>query len=77
MNQYHKLSDIPNEWGAQDIIKTLMDAQIIKGDGSDPTGNGDVIDLSHDQVRSLVFEYRGGAFDRALIAAGLQPVIQI
>jgi hypothetical protein len=54
-----------------------MDAKIIKGDGSDATGNDDIIDLSKDQVRSLAFEYRGGAFDRALIAAGLQPVIDV
>lgn len=73
--RYAKLTDIPNNWGAQDIIRTLMDAKIIKGDGSDPAGNDDIIDLSKDQVRSLVFEYRGGAFDRALIAAGMQPVI--
>ena len=53
-----------------------MDAGIIQGDGSDPTGNGDVIDLSHDQVRTLVFDYRGGAFDRKLMAVGLEPAIQ-
>jgi len=52
-----------------------MDAQIIKGDGSDQNGNGDVIDLSHDQVRSLVIEYRGGAFDRKLIAMGMKPAV--
>ena len=74
--RYERLSDIPNDWGAQDVIRTLMDAQIIKGDGSDPVGNNDVIDLSHDQVRSLVFEYRGGAFDRKLQAMGMQPVVQ-
>jgi len=75
MVRYEKLSDIPNDYGFQDVINTLMDAKVIKGDGSDATGNTDVIDLSHDQVRSLVFEYRGGAFDRALIAAGMDPVI--
>lgn len=74
MVRYERLTDIPNDWGAQDIIRTLMDAQIIKGDGSDPVGNNDIIDLSNDQVRNLAFEYRGGAFDRALKAAGLKPV---
>ncbi|MEL7567521.1 MAG: hypothetical protein AAGU27_21955 [Dehalobacterium sp.] len=38
-----------------------MNAGIISADGSDPAGNNDVIDVSHDQVRSLIFEYRGGA----------------
>lgn len=74
MVRYERLSDIPNDWGAQDIIRTLMNAQIIKGDGSDPVGNNDIIDLSKDQIRSLAFEYRGGAFDRALKAAGMKPV---
>lgn len=76
MVRYQKLSEIPNDYGFRDVVGTLMDAQIIKGDGSDPNGNEDVIDLSHDQVRSLVFEYRGGAFDRKLIAMGMAPVIQ-
>lgn len=47
-------------------IEKLMDAGIIQGDGSDSTGNGDVIHLSHDQVRTLVFIYRGGGFDAKL-----------
>lgn len=75
MVRYEKLEDIPNNFGFRDIIEKLMDAQIIKGDGSDVSGNTDVIDLSHDQVRSLVFEYRGGAFDRKLIAMGMEPAV--
>ena len=47
-------------------IEKLMDAGIIQGDGSDSTGNGDVIDLTHEQVRTLVFVYRGGGFDAKL-----------
>ena len=47
-------------------VEKLMDAGIIQGDGSDSTGNGDVIHLSHDQVRTLVFIYRGGGFDAKL-----------
>ena len=50
-----------------------MDAGIVQGDGSDPDGNGDVIDLSHDQVRLLVMSYRGGAFDariRGVVTTG-------
>lgn len=75
MVRYNTLDNIPNEYGFRDIIEILMNAKIIKGDGSDPNGNGDVIDLSHDQVRSLVFEYRGGAFDRKLIAEGKEPAV--
>ena len=73
--RYNKLKDIPNNYGFRDIINTLMDAKIINGDGSDPSGNNDVIDLSHDQVRSFVMSYRGGAFDRKLIAMGLAPAV--
>ena len=75
MVRYEKLEDIPNNYGFRDVIETLMDAKIINGDGSDKTGNEDVIDLSQDQVRSLVFEYRGGAFDRKLKAEGLEPAV--
>lgn len=74
--RYNKLSDIPEANGFRETIETLMNAQIIKGDGSDVTGNNDVIDLSHDQVRSLIFEYRGGAFDKKLIAMGMTPAVQ-
>jgi len=77
MVRYNKLSDIPNEWKFRDIIEKLMDAKIINGDGSDKYGNEDVIDLSHDQVRSLIFEYRGGAFDRKLIKEGFKPAVDI
>ena len=72
--RYAYLSDIPEKF--RSIIEALMDAGIIQGDGSDPTGNGDVIDLSHDQVRTLVFAYRGGAFDAKLKAAGLKPAVE-
>ena len=59
---------IPNKF--QPIIDQLTTAGIIQGDGSDPAGNGDVIDLTHEQVRTLVFVYRGG-FDAMLRAAWL------
>ena len=71
---YKYLKDVPEKF--RPTIEKLMDAGIIQGDGSDPTGNGDVIDLSHDMVRTLVFNYRGGAFDRKLMAVGLEPAIQ-
>jgi hypothetical protein len=76
MVRYNKLSDIPNDYGFRDIINTLMDAKIINGDGSDSSGNDDVIDLSHDQVRTLVFIYRGGGFDKKLEESGLKPVVK-
>lgn len=71
--RYKKLSDIPT--GLRAPIEMLMNAGVISGDGSDPTGNNDVIDLSHDQVRTLVFAYRGGAFDKKLKAVGLKIVV--
>lgn len=70
--RYKYLADIPAKF--RPTIERLMDAGIIQGDGSDPAGNGDVIDLTHDQVRTLVFVYRGGGFDAKLQAAGLEPV---
>ena len=66
---YKYLKDIPEKF--RPIINDLMTAGIIQGDGSDPTGNGDVINLTHEQVRTLVFVYRGGGFDRKLAAKGL------
>ena len=72
--RYTHLSDIPDKF--RPVIEALMNADIIQGDGSDPAGNGDVIDLSHDQVRTLVFAYRGGAFDARLKAAGLKPAVE-
>lgn len=74
--RYKRLNDIPNNNGFRDIIEQLMDAGILGGDGSDKTGNNDVIDLSHDMVRNLVLEYRGGAFDRKFKAVGMEPVVK-
>ncbi|WP_312281531.1 hypothetical protein [Oscillibacter sp.] len=48
---------------------------IIQSDGSDPTGDGDIINLTHEQVRTLVFIYRGGGFDRKLEAVGLETTV--
>ena len=70
---YKKLTDIPITF--RPTIEKLMDAGIIQGDGSDPNGNNDVINLSHEQVRTLMFVYRGGGFDRRLQAAGLEPAV--
>ena len=70
---YKYLKDIPSNF--RPIIDKLMTAGIIQGDGSDPNGNGDAINLTHEQVRTLVFVYRGGGFDRQLIAKGLSPAV--
>ena len=70
---YKHLKDIPEKF--RPIINDLMTACIIQGDGSDPTGNGDVINLTHEQVRTLVFVYRGGGFDRRLAAKGLPTAV--
>lgn len=70
---YKHLKDIPEKF--RPIIEQLMDAHIIQGDGSDPDGNEDVINLTHEQVRTLVFAYRGGAFDRCLMFQGMEPAV--
>ena len=71
---YKYLKDIPEKF--RPIINDLMTAGIIQGDGSDHVGNGDVINLTHEQVRTLVFVYRGGGFDRKLRASGLAAAVQ-
>lgn len=71
---YKYLKDIPEKF--RPIINDLMTAGIIQGDGSDPIGNGDVINLTHEQVRTLIFVYRGGGFDAKLRAAGLAAAVQ-
>lgn len=70
---YEKLKDVPEKF--RPTIDKLMTAGIIQGDGSDHTGNGDVINLTHEQVRTLVFIYRGGGFDRKLQAAGMEMAV--
>lgn len=70
---YKYLKDVPEKF--RPTIDQLMTAGIIQGDGSDPTGNGDVINLTHEQVRTLIFVYRGGGFDAKLRAAGLTPAV--
>ena len=71
---YEKLKDVPEKF--RPIIDQLMTAGIIQGNGSDPTGNGDVINLTHEQVRTLMFVYRGGGFDAKLRVAGLPTAVQ-
>lgn len=73
MVRYNRLSDVP-EGEFRTAVDNLMTAGIIGGDGSDKTGNNDVIDLSKDMVRILVFEYRAGVYDNALTAAGISRV---
>ena len=70
---YKYLKDIPEKF--RPIINDLMTAGIIQGDGSDPNGNGDIINLTHEQVRTLVFVYRGGGFDRKLAVKELPTAV--
>ena len=74
MVYYAKLADVPEKF--RPTIDKLITAGIIQGDGSDATGNADVINLSHNSVRTLVFVYRGGGFDAKLKAVGLAPVVK-
>lgn len=69
--RYKTKNDIPTGSHFRDIIDDLMTAGIIGGDGSDPNGNNDVIDLSHDMVRMMAFMYRSGTFDAALNKCGV------
>ena len=71
---YQYLKDVPQKF--RPTIEKLMNAGIIQGDGSDPEGNGDVINLTHEQVRTLEFVYRGGGFDAKLRASGLIPAVR-
>ena len=68
--RYKTAKDIPEKNGFREIIQKLMDAKIIGGDGA---GN---IDLSHDMVRMIVFNYRGGAYDKKLVQMGFEPVVK-
>ena len=72
---YQYLKEVPEKF--RPIIEKLMTAGIIQGDGSDPAGNSDVISLTHEQVRTLVFVYRGGGFDARLREAGMTPAIGV
>ena len=69
--RYQRLTDIPVDYGLRATIKKLMNAGILNGDGSDPAGNHDIIDLSHDMVRLLVMNYQTGVYDDALKSCGL------
>lgn len=69
--RYPRLSDIPERYGLREIIEKLMTAGVLKGDGSDPAGNDDVIDLSYDMVRMFVIHYRAGVYDALLSRQGI------
>lgn len=71
--RYKTKNDIPTNSHFRDIINMLMDAKILNGDGSDPYGNNDIIDLSHDMVRMMVLNYRAGCYDDAIRACGRDP----
>ena len=47
-----------------------------KAGGTGKEKRGDVISLTHEQVRTLMFVYCGGGFDAKLRAAGLVPAVK-
>ena len=73
--RYLHLSDIPSADFRQ-VIALLMEAGILQGYGPDDTGEN-VLDLSEDMVRGFVLAYRGGAYDRKLMAQGLPPAVEL
>jgi N-acetylmuramoyl-L-alanine amidase len=70
--RYQRLKDIP-EGEFRDIVDDLMTAGFIKGDGSDKKGNNDIIDISHDNLRMLVWNYRAGIYDKCLLEHNIKP----
>lgn len=76
IKRYRRIEDIPKAF--QSTVRLLTEAGVITGYGGAGTVKEDMIlDLSHDMVRMLVFGYRGGAFDRALLAAGKSAAVPL
>lgn len=74
--RYQRIGEIPEAFQA--TIRQLMEIGVISGYGNRETAPENVtLDISHDMVRMLVFCCRGGAFDRALLAAGKPAVIPL
>ena len=69
--RYKTLDDIPAESYFRNIIDDLMEAKIINGSAEEDGVT--IIDLSHDMVRMLIFEYRAGVYDDAIERAGRDP----
>lgn len=67
--RYKYLEDIPKDY--REIIEILVEAKVING-----YGDG-ILDLSEDMCRDIVYQYRGGGFDRKLIKMGMQPAVDI
>lgn len=70
---YAHLTDVPEAF--RPAIEALLRANILRGDGSGGSALASRIDLTPEQVRTLVLVYRGGGFDRALRKAGLAPAV--
>ena len=73
VKRYRLLQDIPQ--GFQSAIKLLMDAGILQGTETDLETKSPVLDLTHEQVRTLILVYRGGGFDAKLMQEGLPPAV--
>lgn len=69
--RYQYLEEVPRDF--RDIVRQLMEIGVITGFGNE--GDHIILDISQDMLRMLVFGYRGGAYDRALLAAGKPAVI--
>lgn len=72
--RYKFIDDVPSE-EFKTVLNTLVEAEVLHGTGFEDGKR--VVDLSHDMIRNIVFEYRGGAFDRKLVAKGLPPVVNV
>lgn len=71
--RYKTIDDVASQ-EFRDVLQKLVSAEILKGSGKTEDGKI-IIDLSHDMVRTIVLEYRGGAFDRKLKAMGIAPAV--
>lgn len=72
--RYQHIGEIPETF--REIVQQLMEIGVISGYRKEGTALEDVtLNISHDMVRMLVFGYRGGAYDRALLAAGRRPAV--
>ena len=75
VKRYARLKDIPDGWDKKGnpraMINAFMDAGLLGGNGDDPDGNNDLIDISLDMIRIWTVEFRAGMFDAVLKNAGV------
>lgn len=71
---YRLLSDIPEAF--RGTMELLVEAGILQGTHTDVETQSPVVNLTHEQVRTLVLVYRGGGFDAKLIQEDLPPAVE-